>query len=350
MFNSKGDTKADSEMAVRRRRRRRIKENENSTNTRSHTPAPAKPWGKAERFLVVGFLLVTSFMALSLAVTARSGKLPGLPRIGANEYMFTDKIIVENHEPVIATVPKSETMIREWNELTQNLSGVYGFYVVDLGTQESIESHSQETYTAASLMKLPVLFALYRESEKGTVNIDQKYSLREADKVGGSGSIQYKNAGTIYTYRELAKAMGQQSDNTAMRAVVNLLGETKVKQAIIDLGMRNTNYDDNSTTPEDIGIFFRKLWQAKMLSLASRDEILASLTKTIYEAHMAAGIPEDIRIAHKYGREIHVVNDAGIVFAKRPFVMVIMSKGVVEPEADQIFPMLAQSLYENQTK
>lgn len=350
MFNSRGDTKADSEMAVRRRRRRRIKENENGSNTRKHVPSPPKPWGKAERFLVIGFLVVTSFMALSLAVTARSGKLPGLPRFGTNENMFTDRIIVENHEPVIATIPKSETMVHAWNDLTQNLSGIYGFYVLDLGTQESIESHSQEIYTAASLMKLPVLFALYRESEKGTVNLDQKYSLKASDKVGGSGGIQYKNPGAVYTYRELAKAMGQQSDNTAFRIVVNLLGETKVKQAINDLGMRNTDFDENTTTPEDIGIFFRKLWQAKLLSLTSRDEILTSLTKTIYEEHMAKGIPSDVRVAHKYGREVHVVNDAGIVYAKRTFVMVIMSKGVVETEADQLFPVLAQSLYENQTK
>jgi SpoU rRNA methylase family enzyme len=28
-----------------------------------------------------------------------------------------------------------------------------------------------------------------------------------------------------------------------------------------------------------------------------------------------AGIPQDIRLAHKYGRELHVDNDAGVVFA-----------------------------------
>ena len=85
------------------------------------------------------------------------------------------------------------------------------------------------------------------------------------------------------------------------------------------------------------------------------------MTDTIYEDHLRAGIPEGVRVAHKYGREVHVVNDAGIVFSDNPYgpeapqgrgplVIVIMSKGVIEKEADNIFPELAKVVYGIETK
>lgn len=56
----------------------------------------------------------------------------------------------------------------------------------------------------------------------------------------------------------------------------------------------------------------------------------------------------EIRVAHKYGVEDNVVNDAGIVFGEKPFVLVIMSKGVVVEEANEVFPKLARIFYESQ--
>jgi hypothetical protein len=40
-----------------------------------------------------------------------------------------------------------------------------------------------------------------------------------------------------------------------------------------------------------------------------------------------------------------VVNDAGIIFSDQPFVLVIMSQGVNEEEADKVVPELARMIY-----
>ncbi|MGB6839036.1 MAG: serine hydrolase, partial [Microgenomates group bacterium] len=103
--------------------------------------------------------------------------------------------------------------------------------------------------------------------------------------------------------------------------------------------------EEQKTTPYDIGIFFQKLWQGEIVSKKYRDEILDFLTDTIYEAWISEGI-QDVRVAHKFGREVHVVNDAGIIFTDEPFVLIILSKGVVEREADEVFPELARLVYE----
>jgi hypothetical protein len=41
------------------------------------------------------------------------------------------------------------------------------------------------------------------------------------------------------------------------------------------------------------------------------------------------------------------VNDAGIVYAEKPYIVVIVSKGVVAKEADSAFPELSKSIYNN---
>lgn len=311
---------------------------------------PVKPWGKKERIIIATTLGITIFASGLLAISAREWKLPGVPKIGipkiGNLNPFREETIVIGKGAQNDTTSK-ET-INLFREKTKNLSGNYSFYVVRLGDGFTYGDNHKEQMQAASLIKLPVFVLLYQEAEAGNIDLDSTYKLKESDKTLGSGSISGRPAGSVFTYRELAGYMGQQSDNTAFTILVNLLGgEDVVQEAIDDLGMTQTSIVENQTSPEDMGILFKKLWSGELVSTDSRDEILSSLTGTIYEEHLKKGIPNEV-IAHKYGREIHVVNDAGIVLNSKPFVIVIMTGGVVEKEADSVFPELAKLIYDQE--
>jgi len=318
------DIKKDSDKPKRRRRKKE---------------EPPKPWGRAERFLVFGVLFATVITAILLALNARSWKLPGLPRLGFPKGVFEETYVLEGKPSKRDTT----AIISEFNDMTKGLSGVYGFYVMNLNTDESYGVNESEVFQAASLIKLPVMLSMYIEHEKGRIDLDAVYTLADADKVNGSGRIFYEKAGTEYSYRELVELMGQQSDNTAFNVSVKLLGEESVEEFIDSIGMENTSYKTNETTPLDIGIFFRKLWAGKLVERRNRDEILKSLTDTIYEDFIPKGIP-DMRVAHKFGRELRVVNDAGIVFGENPFILVIMSKGILEKEAGEFIPSFAAAV------
>jgi len=302
-----------------------------------------KPWGKKERYWILGVLLGTILVSGILAMSARSWKLPGLPRISLPSF-GSGTIIIEKKGNDLDETAKE--VINSFKEKTKSLSGVYGLYVVRLSDNTNYGISQNETFEAASLIKLPVMAALYVEAENGDLDLETEYSLKDEDKVSGSGSLYGKPAGTILSYEDLVWYMGQQSDNTAFNVALNILGEEKVIEAIGKIGMKDTSLEKNETTPYDIGLFFQKLWDGEIVSKKSRDKILDSLTDTIYEEWLAAGIPDGIDVAHKFGREVHVVNDAGIVFADEPFVLVILSKGVVEREADEIFPELSKTVYD----
>src|SRR3989304_1798105 len=91
------------------------------------------------------------------------------------------------------------------------------------------------------------------------------------------------------------------------------------------------------TTAYDVGLLLQKIWSKEIISENSRDEIMDYLTNTIYEDWIKKGIPE-VRVAHKYGREVHVISDAGVVFAEHPFILVVMTEGIIEAEGSAFIP------------
>ena len=114
--------------------------------------------------------------------------------------------------------------------------------------------------------------------------------------------------------------------------------------------MRKTSLKKYETTPEDVGMFFRQLYQGGVVNKENQDEILRFLSKTAFEEWMPAGLANDIRVAHKIGKDIGTFSDAGIIFAQKPFVLVIMSKNAKEKEAQEILPKITKAVWEFENK
>jgi beta-lactamase class A len=289
---------------------------------------PPKPWGRTERIIVLVFILLSVAIPGVLAASARNWKLPGLPRLSWPKLSFNKgPIVIEGED---SDKKKTEAALEYFRSSTRGLSGVYGLYVLRLGNGSSYGYNYTEVMQAASLIKLPIMAEVYREAESEELDLDAKVE------------------GSSLSYRQLLELMGKMSNNEAQIKIVASLGEGRVQDAIFEFGMEETSLKENLTTPRDIGTFFQRLWKGQILSQKNKDEMLEFLTETSFEDWIAAGIPS-VRVAHKYGREVHVVNDAGIVFSKKPFVLVIMGDGVVEAEADEFIPKAAARIYEIET-
>lgn len=57
------------------------------------------------------------------------------------------------------------------------------------------------------------------------------------------------------------------------------------------------------------------------------------MIETNFHDRLTVLLSKDVKVAHKTGNLIGVVHDVGIVFAKRPYIIVVMSKDVVSDEA-----------------
>jgi len=226
---------------------------------------------------------------------------------------------------IISSLPEeavfdSGPVLGQIETLVKNLRGEYGVFVYRLDSGESYGVKGEDVFPAASLIKLPVMLTVYQEAEKGNSNLED--------------------------YRDKLEAMGKRSDNNAFNQVVKTLGATKIQKTIDDLAMNQTSFAENKTSPADIGLFFRELYGGRLIADEHKDEFLGFLTDTIYEDRIPAGIPDNVRVAHKIGTETGAFSDAGIIFAEKPFVLVVMSDGARESEAKEVIPKIAKAVWE----
>ncbi len=351
-FNRKKKEAETPEETPKPRRRIRDLNPEN----RRKRQEPLKPWGRKERFLVLGVLGITVVLSGLLAAQSRDWKLPYLPRlsqpkIAASEKPQTRSTSISEKKKTNSTTPeyvddvRSKKAIDAFQQLTNSLSGVYGFCVLRLESNEIYGVSEREVFDSASLIKLPIMATAYISAEQGTLDLNAIYTLMDDDKVGGSGSLSDMPEGSQYTYQQLADLMGKQSDNTAFKIMKATLGPEKIDLVMRQIGMDATDLDQYETSPYDVSLLFQKIWTGNLLNTDNKEKFLDSLTNTIYENWLTKDLPDDVRVAHKYGRDVHIVNDGGIIYAKKPFVLVIMSKGVVDSEADTHFSELARAIY-----
>src|SRR4030042_6465036 len=294
---------------------------------------------KGGRWSIVIFFLITLLAIASVYLKAN------LPIFWQK---ITAPLIITNKQANLRF--EATPVLNQIQSLTKDLRGKYGVYVYELEDKNQYGVYQNEKFPAASLMKLPVMLLFYQEVEKGKINPEAKYTLKEGDKVLGAGILPGKSVGTVYTYRQLVEYMGQYSDNTAFKVMRQILGDDKIQQTIDDLGMTKTSLEDFETSPADIGLFFQKLYQGKIINYENRDELLEFLTKTAYEDWLPAGVPKKIKVAHKIGRDTGTFSDAGIIFTDKPYIIVIMSKEARENEANEFLPKISQTVFDFENK
>ena len=227
--------------------------------------------------------------------------------------------------------------------LLEGLPGNYGIWV-----DQGLAIKADKVYTAASVIKLPVLTAYYQAVDAGNLDPEEIYTLVEADRWQyGTGNMQNQPEGTKYTYREIAKLAANQSDNMGAEVLIKKLGGYSAAQRTVNgWGLTDTNLKENETTPGEIGDLLKRLEEGKLLTPDSREELFTNLTNTINEDRLPAGVPSGVVVVHKFGSEEGVVNDCGIIMAKKTYVVCVLSTGINAGEAEIALPKISRVIWE----
>lgn len=274
--------------------------------------------------------------------------LPGrlqAPRLSVNLPEWGDGEVITIRKSVQkAKSPRPRPQIEE---IIAGQTGDYGIFVKSVAGAEELKLGENTMMTAASVIKLPVLVIYYQQVDSGKLDPDDEYILDEADRWEyGTGSMQYQPAGTKYTYRQIAQLVANQSDNMGAEILIKKLGGyTRTQQLVQALGLSKTNLRENETTAGEMGGLFLQLAQGKLLTPNSRQELFANLTKTINEDRIPAGVPDDVRVVHKFGSEAGVVNDCGLVESQNPYVICILTTNVNAGEAEPLLPQISAAVW-----
>ena len=76
-----------------------------------------------------------------------------------------------------------------------------------------------------------------------------------------------------------------------------------------------------------------KIARGETASAAASAEMIAILKRQRARDGIPVGVPADTAVAHKTGSITKIHHDAGIVYARRPYVLVVLTRGF-EKESD----------------
>lgn len=223
-----------------------------------------------------------------------------------------------------------------------DMKGETSVYVSPTDSTEEVVSNSK-AQRAASNIKLFILITAYQQVNEVKLNLNDKYTLKDSDKVDGTGEIRNMSSGSEISMQDLLEDMMEDSDNTAANIVIRQLGGMdKVNAQIKKIGAKDTKLErmlmdtdalkdgkDNYTSVADLGMVLKKIYNHQMVSTKYDNAMLDILKKNNNHTKLPHDLPEEATVYNKTGEfdDYGVENDAAIFGNnKGSFVIVVMSQ------------------------
>ena len=284
-----------------------------------------------------------------------------------SNYLSNDLFL--NRRLVTPTIQKTHsevTTMYHTSEMTglkselQNLMKEYpsihpSIYVWEYENGKYLDINGSEQFSAASIIKLPVLVRMFKSIEANQFTIYDEMTLTDYYRAEGSGNLQYMKAGSKYSLDSLAKTMIQDSDNSSTNMIMSKLGGMDdINIGLRDWGISTTFVrtwlpdmnGNNKTTAQDLAKILYNLDNPGFLNINSREYIIDYMSHVKNNKLIAAGLGEGALFVHKTGDIGRMLGDAGIVFAPngKKYIIVILANRPYNAPQGKDFIVKASSL------
>ena len=239
---------------------------------------------------------------------------------------------------------KSAGLRRTLDSLSSAHHGVVGYSITNLDTGEHLEQRGNETFSTASLIKVPILVTLFDLAAQKLLTLDDPIVLTEIDKVGGAGQLQYLRTPLTLRLWDVAYLMSTLSDNTATNLVLDRIKIRRVWQKMEALGLAHTKVHSGSmtriasvapdssakyglgvTTPNEMAQLFTLLAQGKAVSPLADSTMLDILANNQDDSKLAR-YTYGTRLAHKSGDVDASRTDCGVFSLPARVVACVLTK------------------------
>jgi beta-lactamase class A len=213
-------------------------------------------------------------------------------------------------------------------------------YFRDLENGPWFGIEEEELFSAASLLKVPIMITLFAEAQKNPAILKQEVGYQgEFSEIRNVFDSQKTIiAGNYYTFDELTRRMIVYSDNTSKELIKAYLvslypGRDLLAHTYQDLGILNEADLETRLTVKAYASMFRLLYNGTYLNKSMSQKALDLLRQVEFKDGLAAGVPAHIPVAHKFGiredaTDIKQLHDCGIVYhAQTPYLLCIMTRG-----------------------
>ncbi len=243
-----------------------------------------------------------------------------------------------------ATRADTAALRRTLDSLVTAHRGVVGYAIRNLDTGERLDRRAGETFPTASLIKVPILVAVYDLVEKKQISLDDPIRVLAIDKVPGSGVLQFLHSGLEVTVGDAAWLMTTLSDNTATNLLLDRIAIRRVWQKMEALGLMNTKvhsktfqrltsvapdssakYGLGVTTPGEMAQLFALLANGKAVSPAADSMMLAILARNEDGTKLQRFV-RGVRAPHKTGDVDQARNECALFELSSRVVACVLTK------------------------
>src|SRR5580704_10870340 len=199
------------------------------------------------------------------------------------------------------------------------------------------------------------MIELFRQQKEGMLDLSDSLpihnefhsivdgSIFKLDPAEDSEADLYKAEGQTRTINQLCDLMITVSSNLATNLIIQKLGIANIRSTVSALGATGMQvlrgvedqkaFDkslNNTTTARGLQILLTAIAQGKAVSPEASRQMMEILERQKFNEGIPAGLPPGTRVAHKTGEITKIHHDAAIVFAPRPFVLVILVRGMAD--------------------
>lgn len=234
-------------------------------------------------------------------------------------------------------------------------------FVWDYDTGKYVDIDASVPYSAASIIKIPVLIQLFKSIEANQLTIYDEMQLTQYYRSEGSGDLQYKATNSIYNMDQLARVMITKSDNSATNMIMSSIGGMPdVNAGIRGWGLKNTHVNNwlpdiagtNYTTARDLSTMLYNLDNPGFLNINSREYIVDYMSHVENNRLIQSGLGSGALFVHKTGDIGKMLGDAGIVFTpsgKKYICVILANRPYNSPLGKDFIQKASNIIYQNIT-
>jgi beta-lactamase class A len=242
--------------------------------------------------------------------------------------------------------------------------GRMGVAAIDLRTGATIAIDGDTRFPTASTIKTAVMIEAWQQATDGTLPMDTRIALRDADKVGGSGILRGLGSGVSLSVADLVHLMIVLSDNTATNMLIERLGTARVNARLESYGLVETKlfrptfrdgkpdvlpdlereFGLGMTTPREMAKLMALIAQGKAVSKPASEAMLATLRRQQDRAMIPRHLPDGVQVGNKTGtdEEKHAGAD-GVKRHVRADAAIVTG-----PNADYVIAIYARQIEDTQ--
>ncbi len=303
------------------------------------------------RYVWIGIIVLVCTLGLAyyLGYTKGQTTIPSEAQVRLNSpvYHFINPLLDESEASM------NSLMTREVNELKDRIEEITetklddgsitkgSVYARDLNNGPWFSTGEEFSYRPASLFKVPVMIAFFKEAETNPDILKKSVTYTErldTKFVFTLDKPEYMlELGKTYTILELIERMIIYSDNEAALLLLQNIDFTRIEQVHYDFDIETYNSvtpSENFIGPREYAGFLRILYNSTYLNREYSEKALEIMSRTVFANGMRTVLPDTVPASTKFG--IAYSNDGsvqlhecGVIYWNhaKPYVICIMTEG-----------------------